>query len=364
MLTLEEEPIKIRKKLPLLKACGLAVLFCTVFFLTAEITLRIFYFGPDALFHWNRYEPLDTSTPYFLVLSENPRMGVELRSDHRWYFLGHQRRTNSIGIADDRSPAQLQAAPAIVILGESFAEGGGVDLDQRFSAQLEKRLQPGKENVLNLAITNTTLESQVELLKQRILTDLKVSYVVVAFLAYGNMNDPVLDPKVWERRMQVAPQLFPLWKRFFSLYIFHDYLSNIQWNPEWFAAKLRKFSGTQNPVQPTPANNPTEDSSFQRAERLLAELKALGDPYGFKVVLAPLSHIKDLQNPGRESFERGQIKAIAQKLGVDYWDLFPALDGQDPRYCILWSSNQHMNPYAHARVAERLARYFVGEARA
>jgi len=349
-----------------------------VFLFSAELLLRIFYFGPDAIVNFRRYEPLDTGSPYFLVLSEDARVGVELRPNHRWFFLGKERQTNALGLCDKpRSEEELKDA-TMVVMGESFAEGAGVRLEERFSAQLEKELRnKGRFNVVNMAITNTVLESQIELFKTKVLPVYHPKWVLVAFLADGNMNAPVLGRDVWSKRIAAATKLFPLWKRSFALFIVNDYWGHINWDIGWFAKKLIKWARGASEenvfsVQPRSQQAVTDQSrngsrssadeslsgdygGFLKAKGLLEELKQLGQEQDFQVILCPLSHIKAFNNPDRNHRERRILGKIARDIDVPYLDVFSFFDGKDPRYCILWASNRHPNKYCHRLIAEKLA---------
>ncbi len=344
-----------------------------VFF--SEIILRVFYFGPDALWHFWRYTPLDCHKPYFLTLSENERIGVEHRPDLRWFFLGQKRQTNSLGFCDrPRTREELAGNPTLAVMGESFVESAGLPPEATFGGRLERYLSQSREiNVLDMSVTNTVLESQIELLKEKVIRAYRPRWVLVAFLAYGNMNEKVAARDIWRRRIETAPDFWPLWKRSFALYILNDYWSHIDWNREWLMAKLAKWTGgSSKNTAPKPfqtrgeaLRKPAADGQdrsrgdFSKAEFLLRELKELGKKHGFEVILSPLSHLKELNNPARDRFERSELETIARKLDLPYIDTYPFLDGEDPRVCILWAANRHPNEYGYDLMTKGLARALI-----
>jgi len=319
-----------------------------VFLLIAEALLRLFYFGPDAFVHAVRYQPLDSSRPFFLVLAGDSRIAVELRPNHRWFFLGRQRWTNRLGLADE-PPAAGKRRPTIVVLGESYAEGGGVNMKDRFSALLEQKLQQyGRYHVLNIAITNTVLESQIELLRKNVLPYYQVSHVLVCFLARGNMNAPVLPQRDWKYRIEHGTDMFPLWKRSFALFIVRDYWVNLLSRAQGFVMRKQPDVGTN--------DGSSGSEPPDRVTTLLGELRSMGRAQGFSVMLAPLPHMKYLHQPDHDAADRGRLRAIAIELGLAYIDLLPCFSGIGERSCILWSFNRHPNAFAHAVLADALAR--------
>lgn len=333
-----------------------------VFLLSAELLMRLFYYGPDAIFHLGRYTPLDCSKPYFLRLSENPRVEVELRSDHGWYFLGKKRWTNSLGLADGRLPEDFGSVPTMIVMGESFAEGAGVEMSDRFSARMEDKLRERRKiNVVNMAITNATLESQIELLKWKVIPRYHPKWVVVSCLVFRDIGNSDLRRSFWPKRIRTATALFPLWKRSFALYILRDYWTSIDLDKNWFKTKLRKIAGGSAPVRREDAAGIVHLKSSGKAEQLFAELKQLGKENDFEIILAPLSYLKELDNPHRDQSERTYLKKLAEELSIPYIDTFGYLTGLDPRYCILWASNRHPNKFCHELLADGLARDLISK---
>ena len=68
---------------------------------------------------------------------------------------------------------------------------------------------------------------------------------------------------------------------------------------------------------------------------LFEELAYLAEKHGFKVVLCPLSHMKDLRSTDRNSMERNYLSSEAARLGF-------------------------VNAYAHRLLAEGIYREFQG----
>jgi len=326
-----------------------------------EIILRVFYFGPDALFHFRRYEPVVTVKPWHLVLSDNPRIAVEPRPDYQWCYLGKQVKSNRLGIVDDRVRIEKkEGSQTIVMMGESYMEGSGVDLSERVTALLESKLRRhGDYSVVNMALTNTVLESQIERLKTQVIPHYHPDVVLIAFIAGGNITGSVLPQAVWKQRIETGPDHYPLWKISFFLFMLHDYAENFQLTPDWFMKKGMKFFGAGNKsgqalaaqkAASVEASAGTPD--FVRVRALFSELAELGEKNHFQTVIVPVSLMKDLQNPNRSAYWRGLSKSMADEFHFPYIDTVLFFKGQDVRACILWAMNRHPNAYANRIFAD------------
>jgi len=316
-----------------------------------EIILRLFYFGPDALVHFRRYEPVVTVDPWHLVLSDNPRIAVEPRPDYEWYYLGKKVRTNRLGIVDAREALpKSEESGTIVMLGDSYMEGSGVEMTERVSAQLERLLQPhGNYAVINMALTNSVLESQIERLKQTVIPAYNPDLVLVSFLP-DRLSSTVLPPAVWQRRAEDGSRIYPFWKISFFLFVIHDYLQNVEGFTQRLLEPLRlriNRPGKAKEEGPSLSASPAQTAEAERAERLVDELCDLGERYGFKTVLVPISLMKDFQNPERLRDWRDWMQTIARKRGLTVIDTLPLFRQEDVRTCILWLMNRHPNAYAN-----------------
>lgn len=130
--------IALNKKVRLLVKIPLYVIYCL---LACEFFLRIF--SPAALL------PLGfRATPYGLRGNEMNRRYRHVSPDYRITV-----RTNSKGIRADREiPYEKgDGIKRVVLLGDSFAMGCGVNIEETFSSQLERCL---KENSVNAEVVN------------------------------------------------------------------------------------------------------------------------------------------------------------------------------------------------------------------
>lgn len=330
-----------------------------------EIILRVFYFGPDALIHFRRYEPVVTVNPWYLVLSDNDRIAVEPRPNYQWYYLGKQVRTNSLGIVDDReSIEKKEGAKTIVMMGESYMEGSGVDLSERVTALLESKLRRrGDYSVVNMALTNTVLESQIERLKTTVIPNYHPDVVLVAFVAQGNIAGNVLPQAAWTQRVETGSDHYPLWKVSFFLFMLHDYAENFQLTPDWFLKKGMKVFGAGRKSEQARVTQKTDssevlDNAFEgdpnliRVRALFSELAKLGEQNQFQTVIVPVSLMKDFKIKNRLAYWRDLSKSVADEFHFPTIETIPFFEDKDVRACILWAMNRHPNAYANEIFAE------------
>jgi lysophospholipase L1-like esterase len=360
--------VTVKKNLFLRVLCfaGVSVL---VFFVGGEILIRLFYFGPDALFHFRRYEPIVTVSPWHLVQSENPRIAVENRSDYRWIYLGQEVRTNALGLVDEREKLpEHPGQKVIVMMGESYMEGSGVPMPERVSALLEQNLRRHGEDyaVLNMALTNTVLESQIERLKQKVLPHYSPDLVLVSLLASDNWTGAPASAEVWRERVATGSYWYPLWKISFFLFVLEDYAKNFNL-PQRLSklaasAPLKKYFGVSSKDKPADSSGQVfakDDNG--RLKELLAELAALGKGNGFRVALVPVTAMKDFKQPNRMRAFRDNLQKLADEFEMMFIDTAPWFDGQNVRACILWEMNRHPNAYANRVFADGLYAALAGK---
>jgi len=70
----------------------------------------------------------------------------------------------------------------MVVMGESYAEGAGVKIGERFTAVLENKLRAEKRyNVVNMAITNASFNGQLELPKRKLFPRITSKWLCLLF---------------------------------------------------------------------------------------------------------------------------------------------------------------------------------------
>jgi hypothetical protein len=196
------------------RALGVLALFGSTLvglFLLSELAIKLYFFG------WH------ASPTNFLIPSEDPLLIYELRPNTRstyTYLNPHQRHWEySVHINEQGFRGRLldetSRRPRVLVLGDSYAFGFGVDDDATFAHRLGEMFEGGVD-VLNWGVPGYNLIQEVELLHRKGLA-YEPDIVVLAF----HPND--FEPPVFRDANQVR------YARWFHLY---GILMHLRWEEQ------------------------------------------------------------------------------------------------------------------------------------
>lgn len=152
------------------------------------------------LFYPTQYmkAPDHTSDGFFRAVlhqrSAVPGLSFELAPNRRGRLKGIRVRTNSLGMRDaEPLPIESEAVSRIVILGDSYTFGWGVDGDSTYPTVLEKQLNDGLRErpfeVLNLGVSGYNTQDEAVVLEHKGLL-WRPDLIVLSYV----LNDPETDP--------------------------------------------------------------------------------------------------------------------------------------------------------------------------
>jgi lysophospholipase L1-like esterase len=242
-------------------------------------------------------------------------------------------RINSLGM---RGPEpRLDAPHRVMVLGSSIALGWGVEEEKTLSARLEAHLGDGWE-VMNGGIGNFNAERSVTLFERQWRQTVKPDVVVMLFFLRDAEQLAASQSNWLMANSELAVTLY---------YIVTGFTEGAK----DISALVRHYNAVY-----------SEDSpGFAGALQALDRLNEMGRADGFKVVLAMMPDIHQLQNyPFVDIHAR--MKAVAARFGWSYVDLYDTLAGfKGPE---LWTipGDPHPNARAHELMAERLAPVVAG----
>lgn len=256
-------------------------------------------------------------------------------------------RSNSLGFRDRELPPK-SSRYRIVVVGDSFTWGQGVEEPDRYSNLIEKALGPGYE-VFNFGRPGNNLPEHLDVLTQA----LKVSPDFVLLQLY--IND-------WEtasmRRPEPKPLLPESWDRAMERSsILYDLLRN-QW------ATLQEKTGLTDSYARYMARN-LEDPESPNSRLTSAELGEFFDRARAAHVAAGalLFPAPDSLGPyGRDypfKYLHARVGQICASKGVPYLDLLPLYSTfKDPT--TLWVSpfDAHPNALSNRRAADEILKTF------
>lgn len=123
-----------------LKTALVAAVFLLVMFITLELSLRVYLFGPTG------FSPSKVGS-FSLIFSSglvqpaaNPEIWYELKPNQNTVFRGVPFMTNSQGLADDEYP--LEKPPntiRVAVVGSSWTMGSGAELKDLYHSVLERQ---------------------------------------------------------------------------------------------------------------------------------------------------------------------------------------------------------------------------------
>lgn len=158
--------------------------------------------------------PDRTSDSFFKTVvhqrSAVPGLSFELAPNRRKKFKGIWVRTNSLGMRDaEPLPIESDAVSRIVVLGDSFTFGLGVDGDSTYPTVLEQRLNDGAREkrfeVLNLGVSGYNTQDEAAVLEHKGLP-WRPDLVVLSYALNDPETEPVQplnhhfhEPAVWQR---------------------------------------------------------------------------------------------------------------------------------------------------------------------
>lgn len=278
--------------------------------LALELGIKLYFFG------------LHPSPRELLVASQDPTLVYELdpgvEGTYR-YLNPHQRDWEyRVHVGDDgfrRVPGPVAPGAArLVVLGDSYAFGYGVDDEETFASRLAGMLG-GRADVRNWGVPGYNLVQEVELLRVRG-PEVAPDLVVLAL----HPND--FEPRVFERPRQVR------WMRASHLYAVAKHLRYLQRDVEAWLEQTRR-------------------ERIDAGLAAFATLLELREQLGFALVLFKVSCWS-----GSDDLEVAQLFDRARRRGIHVVDL-------DPAFCAAFADatipdDGHPTAEGHERLARRL----------
>lgn len=277
---------------------------------------------------------------------------------------------SSLGFRDRELDVPKPAATyRILMLGDSFAWGVGLDVEDALPKVLEKMLDEpatsGKVEVVNAAEPGFNTVEELNLLKEKGL-ELEPDMVLLIY----NLNDieylPGLSDKPYEKEATPVVELDPgedvtkysrnAGFRGFVLALERRSLL-VQFMVPRVGALLRKlgliesveFSWVEKIYQGFADDNP----GWLESKRALSEIAALCHEKGCRFLVAVYPLFAELESyKGKEAHEK--VLGFCQEEGIEAVDLLPIFENTRTRSHWINFMDAHPNAAAHRAVAERL----------
>ncbi|MCO5143979.1 MAG: hypothetical protein M9962_12890 [Oligoflexia bacterium] len=305
-------------------------------------------------------------------------------------------KTNSLGT---RGPMPLEKSAKLLLLGDSYTEGFGLEEFESLTAQIQKHLDGKQKNVqvLNGGTMGYTA-SLYPLYYERFFSSFKPNYVLVQ-VDFSDFNDEGYYLQIADYSAENVPQAFP-WRDPISSYILNIVYSNASaalrfLHSEFTQARLAlgraKMKGKMDAYVnqgPRLISEPwlkevNQDQCWKTYEAVakgLIRLKALVEANDGKMgihMYPPGTEIKTIHSP-KENFSFVQIidrklrsdyswacgvnhgavavfRKFAKVSNLDFYDSFPFVLSQPDKEKFYFDNDAHWNSYGVRKVAAHLS---------
>ena len=304
--------------------------------LTALITLVVL----AALEAWLRFTipPMQQGRLYEYSAKTKRLKLMKPLADMR--IFGAHIQTNDLGFRDDEAhiPAKQPGEYRIVVIGDSFTFGPGVEYGHLFTTLLGSRLARShpQVKVINLAVEGYNI-IQYEGVLEEVGLGLKPDLVLVTMFP---VNDFEMDDYDHHRRLADGAQVHLPW--YLSLYVYRAYLHRI---PELAEKVLER-------AHPPVASGP--DRGWDLNVAALKQIHALTDAHKLPLEVALLPHTKGFETQ-RRIFARVEAECAVEHIECyDLLESFRALGVRDGAL-VLNAIDSHPNDEYHRLMAGQLA---------
>lgn len=242
----------------------------------------------------------------------------------------------------------------IAVVGDSFAKGVGVQLDDRYAARLERLLncndgvRPAEVRVFDLAGTSTF--QQFPLLKQAL--DWKADIVILG-LCLNDAEDWARPQRVKEWRRETMPPPPPKW---LAPVLRHSRVLT------WIHMKCGQVSARRGYHHYYRRLYKPDYKGFRRLRESLGMFKEQCDAAGVRLVVMIFPLLADDFSPGRYPFENIHItiRGLLKEKQTDCLDLLGSFRGMMPvRMQAIPDIDPHPSEIAHRIAAEALLNFLL-----
>ena len=272
--------------------------------------------------------------------SEVPGLTYEMRPGRDGLFEGMRVRTNHLGMRGAEPESDADAVYRIVVLGDSFAFGFGVEERDTFVSLLQDHLRteaaPGGKNyeVLNLGVVGYTSRDEAVVMKTKALP-LRPRGVIIAYI----LNAPEIDPRP---SLHKYFDPVPWWRRSHLLRLLH-----LGWN--WLQVEIY---GDGDYIRYLHAPGRAKWRSVEEAFGSIAADARDAGAWGM-VAIFPITP-KTSWDDYRYADLHAQVARAARSRGFGVVDLLPVFRTHDPMDLVVSRTDDHPNALGHRLAAEAI----------
>jgi hypothetical protein len=322
-------------------------------FMLAELATRLI--APQ------RFTPAFIRSPEEAAMYQpDPQFGFVLRPQTTSRFIygttvrtnfipGMTVRTNALGLRDHEYAAKQPDEFRILSLGDSYAFGLGVEVEQSYGKVLEGLLNHActgiKISVINAGVSGYgTVQQQLSFSRLRVA--LKPDFVIASFTAGNDVDENALFEEQLRTRLQTPPDFLARYSHVVRL------LEKVTF-PAWFFLANRDADNIEHTISLLKQLTADFDS-----ERIPFVMLIIPARHQIRPSVEPGSRL--LMALGFNELVFRQNRAVEQHFvqdGVPYIDLWPALVAEDAISPVSFADDSHLNPHGHEIAAGVIERY-------
>jgi lysophospholipase L1-like esterase len=278
-------------------------------------------------------------------------------------------RINSEGFRDTNHSQNKQAGvQRIMVIGDSFTFGKGVNLEETYAKQLERLLRDANFSceVMNCGVIGYVMWQNLEVLKRKALSYQPDLVILGVFLNdIGRSIPPYKDPSDWKGSNPFEKRTPGVTDRFYTLnslknwiYLFetkiryrrgHEYLKGIEERKK--SIKPEGKTSTWYKIM----YGKMETRVYSEFVDAMNEFVYTAKSAGSKVLVVMIPDAAQLHDRDRQSINRF-VSDTCRRIGVPFVDITPRFEQvEDPRPLYLFPLDPHTSPEGHRLIAETIA---------
>ena len=313
------------------------ILFLLAIVVMTELSFRVYLYGPASLnpVRMDSYTQIHDSG--LVQAASDPAINYELKPNLNGWYKGARFRTNSAGLRGvehaTEKPAGIQR---IAVLGSSWTMGSGVEENEIWLAQLEKKINSGKAQIshefINFAVDQYNLGEIVATLEQKV-PAYDPDLIVIALTYYTPTvlwEDP---PPIYE----VKPKRHP----FFDLHSLRvlDYKLGTGW--------FKDTGGRRRSIS-------AEDAGFsQQVPKAIKRMDSFTSDTGIPVIIVRLAYQKSWDKKKQDLISKLIESSETDLTYISLTDGIQTL-GYKPAQLRISVWDSHPNPLCHQLIADTL----------
>lgn len=277
---------------------------------------------------------------------------------------GNSIHINSAGFRDEESSLRKQAGiHRIMVIGDSFTFGSGVNVEDTYCEQLERLLHNtnSPHEVINCGVVGYDMWQYFEVLKRKVLPyqpDLVI--IGVFFDDIGASRPPYEDSNEWKGGLPYKKKTPGLMNHFYTM----NFIKNCNYQFETrirylinggYLKYIEKRKGRFKSTLDKTVIDKMEEQKRSDFTETLQKFVSTAKTSGSEVLIVMIPDAVQLHDPQMQGINHF-VKQACLRIGVHFIDTTPRFEKEsDPASLYLFPVDPHTSPKGHRIIAEAIA---------